>query len=169
MIITNLYKQTPGQIGRRGVDIWLSRWWFAVAFPLVSLLIASLWDWRILIVAFALVLIAYPALLMFVFYGYALNPKMALHLIPHKAEISEVGITIRYFSVDDESEAHETKIVPISAIKKVEDTGKSIYISIDSEQNDWIEIPVSAFKSPTDIKSTLAILQIKLGEAEENA
>lgn len=162
MIATNEYKLSPAQIGKRGVDVWISRWWWAVAFPLVASLIASLWDWRILIAAFALVLIAYPAILMFVFYGYALNAQMALHLIPHYVEISEAGLTTHYNPSDTESKAPEAMSVPMSAIKKVEDTGKSIVIYIDSKKCGWIEIPVSAFKSVTDIKSTINILKKKI-------
>lgn len=148
-ITTLPYKLTPGRIGRRGVDLWLGRWWWACALPLAILLIASIFDIRLLIAALALALIAYPAILMFAFYGYGLSPATSRLIIEQTATFGPDAITITYLT----DPPIPTLIIPYKSITKVTDTGASLRIIYADAR--WLEIPASTFPPSTYDKAIM--------------
>lgn len=158
-ITTKPYKLTPGRIGRRGVDLWLGRWWWACAMPLAAMLVWSIFDIRMLIAAMALALIAYPAILMFAFYSHALSPAASRLIIPQTATFGRAALTITYLPTDDETAPQRIPApltIPYSSIIKVADTGAAIQITYDKPEPGWLEIPASAIDS--DYAAALALL-----------
>lgn len=150
-ITTMPYKLTPGRIGRRGVDLWLGRWWWACALPLAALLVASIFDIRLLIAAMALALIAYPAILMFAFYGYGLSPTASRLIIEQTATFSADAIVINYLC----DPPIPAQTIPYKSIKKATDAGTALRITC--ADGSWLEIPASAFP-PSAYEAVLSLL-----------
>lgn len=142
-VTTSPYKLTPGRIGRRGVDLWLGRWWWACALPLTVLLAGAIFDVRLFIAAIALALILYPAILMFAFYGYGLSPATSRLIIEQTATFGPDAITIDYLA----ERPIPSLAIPYKSITKVTDTGASLTITYADGQ--WLEIPAAAFPPST--------------------
>lgn len=91
--------------------------------------------------ALAIVLVAYPFILMMAFYSRALTPQAAKALFPKKAEITDAGIEIAYFPIDESSPAPSPEYIPLPEISGCEDCGESLEIR---HSHGVLSIPASA-------------------------
>lgn len=140
-IVTDTYSHSAAECGRRAAMCFLEKWWWAFVLPLLCALAASLWDWRWIVAALALALVAYPFVLMMAFYTRALTPQAAKATLKRHVEISDAGIEIVYEPIDEESSPPENERIQLSDINRVDDRGD--HLSLLFSEGELI-IPVSA-------------------------
>jgi len=140
-IVTDVYRQSASQCGRKAALALLNRWWWAFALPIAMALVASMWDWRWIVAAMALALVAYPFVLMMAYYSCVLKPEAAKGLLSRRVEIGDGGIDIVYEQQSEDRPAPEPEHIMLDRIVGYEDRGDAIAIKhLDGE----LVIPVSA-------------------------
>ena len=140
-LTTKPFRQSAAQCGRQAASRLIERRWWAFALPLAIALVASIWDWRFIVAAMALALVAYPFVLMVAYYSHALTPEGARAILRRTVTISDTGIDVVYEPYDDDSRAPSPERIPIAEVIGCEDRGDSLAIMLKARQ---IIIPVSA-------------------------
>lgn len=144
MIETQYFSIPPRRYVRAAMGIWMGRYaWIGIIF-LITALAAGMHDARFFIVAAALALLAYPGVLMMVYFNHALTKEAAYGVIPHKVMLDESGIRIEYLPETDRP-TPPAQTVTMDKIANTEDTGSSMRITLRSGRYDIIEIPKEAF------------------------
>ncbi len=140
-IITDAYRQSASKCGRAAAVRLIERRWWAFALPLAAALAAAVYDWRFVIVAFALALVAYPFVLMMAYYSHALTPEGAKAILRRYMVISDRGIDVIYEPYDEGCHAPEPERYPLSDITGYEDRGDCIAVRLRDRE---LIIPVAA-------------------------
>ncbi len=140
-IVTQTFRQSASECGRKAAMELVERRWWVFALPLAAALVASLWDWRWIVAALALALVAYPFVLMMAYYSHALTPQGAMALLRRRVEIGDDGIDIIYEPVDDDRPAPAPQHISLADVRGYEDRGHSIAVSHAGGE---VIIPVSA-------------------------
>ncbi|MCM1452232.1 MAG: hypothetical protein NC102_08230 [Clostridium sp.] len=143
-ILTSVYRSSASRCGRKAALDILARWWWAFAIPLIAAAVAAFWDWRWLAVAFALGLVLYPFVLMLAFYSQALAPEAAKALLPKQARLSDSGVDLTYFPIDENTAALPPERIGRSEILSCSELEDSIVIR---HARGHLSIPLSAFNS----------------------
>lgn len=154
-IVTESFRQSASECGRKAAMEFVERRWWAFALPLAAALIAAMWDWRWIVAAMALVLVAYPFALMMAYYSRMLTPEGAMALLRRRVEIGDEGIDIVYEPLDDEHPEPDARHIAISEVKGYEDRGDSIAVI---HSGGTLVIPVSALdkQSAADLVAFLS-------------
>ncbi|MDE6653097.1 MAG: hypothetical protein K2K37_01750 [Muribaculaceae bacterium] len=144
MVETHYFAISPQQYVRAASSVWLTRYsWIGLAAVIVTVM-AGMYDARFFIVGAALLLVAYPGILMIVYFNHALTREAAYGVIRHKATLTDSGIDIEYVPEDD----HPTppaRHIGKEDIAKTEDTGHGMKITLTNGRYDIILIPADAF------------------------
>lgn len=144
MVETQYFAIKPQQYVRTAISVWLTRYcWIGLSAVIVAVL-AGMYDVRFFIVGAALLLVAYPGILMIVYFNHALTREAAYGLIRHKATLTDRGIDIEYAPEDDHP-TPPTRHIGKEVIAKTEDTGHAMKITLTSGRYDMILIPTEAF------------------------
>lgn len=157
MVETRYFTILPGRYVRTAIGVWLWRYGWIGGAVIAGFTVAGFTDARFFIVAAALALVAYPGIMMIVYFNHALTKERAYGVIPHKLIFDDTGIRIDYQPQDD----HPTppvQAIGIDEIANVEDTGTSMRITLISGKYDIIEIPVTAFNG-NDYAATMDFLR----------
>lgn len=156
MVETQYFRISPQRYVRTAMGVWLGRYGWIGITVIAAFIAAGLADARYFIVAAALTLIAYPGVLMLVYFNHALTKEAAYGTIPHKIVITDSGIQIVYAEID----THPTppmQTVDSDEFAKVEDTGPELKIMLRSGRYDVILIPTEAF-SVDDLRKAVRLL-----------
>lgn len=127
---------------RRLATIWLDRHWWLIVIPVAACLIAGMYDWRWLVIAFALLLIVWPGILMIVYFRYALTPEARKAILDKTVVKNPDGsLSITYLPpTDPDAPAPPApEHIPATAIRRVEYTGKSTIYYLKSSPYHFIE------------------------------
>ncbi len=144
MVETNYFTISPQQYVRTAMGVWLGRYgWIGIAI-VACFIAAGFHDARFFIVAAAIVLLAYPGIMMLVYFNHALTKEAAYSVIPHKIKIAVDGLEIAYHT-DEDRPTPPVQTIRIKEVAKVEDTGKSMRLTLKSGRYEIIEIPSAAF------------------------
>lgn len=160
-IETDTYTVAASRHARRGIEAIAARWWWAFALPLVAGLALSLWDWRILLAVFCLLLVVYPGIMAMAYYNCALSPESASELIPHRVVFYEDKMRIAYSGSDPDGADAKVVDVAYSDIRRVDEPGQWLevaYAAPDGKQR-VAEVPFAAFSSPADIAAVRELLR----------
>ena len=133
----------PDTYSRRLALIWLGRNWWLIVLPVAACLIVGMHDWRWLVVAFALLLIVWPGILMIVYFNHALTPEARKAILDKKVvENPDGSLSVTYLpSADPDTPAPpEPEHIPVSEIRRVEYTGKSTIYYLKSSPYHFIEV-----------------------------
>ncbi len=126
------------------MGIWMGSYAWIGIILLVTAMAAGMYDARFFIVAAALGLLAYPGVLMIVYFNHALTKEAAYSVIPHKVRLDDSGIRIEYQPGDDRP-TPPAQTIALNEIACVESTGASIRITLRSGKYHILEIPKEAF------------------------
>lgn len=143
MTETQFFTISPQRYVRTAMGVWMGRYAWIGIVPLAGFAVAGINDARFFIVAAALGLLAYPGILMLVYFNHALTKEAAYSVIPHKVVFSENGLEIVYDG-GKERPTPPTHTVGKEDIATVEDTGAGMRIILKSGRYDIIEIPAEA-------------------------
>lgn len=144
MIETQYFSIRPQRYVGTAMGIWMGRYAWIGIMLLVIGLGAGMYDARFFIVAAALALLAYPGVLMMVYFNHALTKEAAYSVIPHKARLDEGGIKIDYLTEGDRP-TPPSQTIAMDEIANAEDTGSALRITLRSGRYDIVEIPKDAF------------------------
>lgn len=153
-LTTKPFRQSAAQCGRQAAVRLIERRWWAFALPLAIALVASMWDWRFIVAAMALALVAYPFVLMVAYYSHALTPEGAKAILRRKVTIADSGIDVVYEPYDDDSRAPQPEHINIDEVAGCEDRGDAVVIILKKGE---IVIPVSAI-SPGETADIISFL-----------
>lgn len=153
MIETKYFTVLPGRYVRTAIGVWLGRYGWIGGVVIAGFTVAGFMDARFFIIAAVLALVAYPGIMMIVYFNHALTKERAYGVIPHKLIFDDTGIRIDYRSRDDYP-TPPSKTIGIDEIACVEDTGSCMRITLISGKYDILEIPLSAFNG-NDFSSTM--------------
>lgn len=158
---TEVYTVAASRQARRGMEVIISRWWWAFALPLAAGLVLSLYDWRILLAVFFLSLVIYPAILAVAYYNCALSPEAASELKPHRMVLDSNMMRLVYCNPDDDSEAESVAEVPLADVERVEESsyGFAIAYRASDRRMRVSEIPFAAFRDSADLASARELLR----------
>ena len=93
---TDIFSGTPlAYVRRVGVQILWHRWW-AWLTPVVACFMAAAWEAVWIFVAFMLLFMLYPGLVLLVYYYYAFSPEALRTLEPRTVELTDGAITVTY-------------------------------------------------------------------------
>lgn len=145
MVETRYFTITPGRYIRTAIWVWLGQYGWIGALVLAGFAAAGFMDSRFFIVAAALALIAYPGIMMLVYFNHALTKEAAYCVIPHRVRIDESGIGIDYLHQDDHP-TPPSQSIAMDDIDNSEDTGAYLKLTLKSGKHDIIEIPSEAFE-----------------------
>lgn len=114
-------------------------------------------DLRWAIIALIILFLVTPALLMFLYFFYGLNPVSAINVIDHRIRISDKGIEIDLFQtfLDEESgkEALRLSSTQNFAFESLEETVtglSSIIMSLRRPGKGFLWLPAHSYASPED-------------------
>lgn len=90
---------------------------------------AALGDWRYVVVALMLVMVAYPGLAAVAWLSMAASPSVALKIRPQTWTFGADAVRIDYYppGSDDDAPAADTSLLPFARIRKFEVRGKYAY------------------------------------------
>lgn len=134
---------SPATYSRRLAMIWLERNWWMIVLPVAVCLIAGLYDWRWLVVAFALLLIVWPGIMIIVFYDHALRPEARKAIMDKRVTVNPDGsLTVTYLSASttDTTPPPPPEHIAASDIRQIEHSGKSTVFYLKSSPYDFIEV-----------------------------
>jgi len=106
---------------------WLGRRWLFFVFPVLAALVAGLFDLRMFIVAFILLLLVWPMALSFVWFSHALEPEAVRSSLPHVLEFDEYGINIVCTASDEHSVPQPERILWPDITSATQGRGHIIY------------------------------------------
>lgn len=153
MIETRYFAITPQKYVRAALSVWFTRYcWIGLAAVILAI-VAGMYDTRFFIVGAALLLVAYPGILMIVYFNHALTREAAYGTVRHKVTITDRGMDIEYATVDD----HPTppaRHIGKEEIATTEDSGEAMKITLTSGRYDIIIIPAEAFAEGDFAKAT---------------
>lgn len=146
MIETQYFAIPPQLYVRSAMSVWLARYgWPGIAVVLMAV-VAGMFDARFFIVGAALLLVAYPGILMIVYFNHALTRESAYGLIRHKVTFTNSGLDIEYAAEDDRP-TPPSRHIGKDEITKAEDSGRTMKITLTSGLYDIIVIPTEAFRN----------------------
>lgn len=137
---TDIFSGTPlAYVRRVGVQILWHRWW-AWLTPVVACFVAAAWEAVWIFVAFMLLFMLYPGLVLLVYYYYAFSPEALRTLEPKTVELTDGAITVTYHG-----ERHiEPQTITSADIKSVEVGYKAVTIYFKKPRYSHISIPLDA-------------------------
>lgn len=150
LFVTETYRHSAAECGRRATIDFLEKWWWAFALPLACALIASLWDWRWLVAGMALALVAYPFVLMMAYYTRALTPEAAKGMLNRHVEFEDTGIKIVYEPFEEGERVIDVEDIPYSSFSHFEICDGSFALKGKAKE---LSIPLSAI----DVNSTASL------------
>ena len=100
------FRNTPSQLMRRTMSLWLARWGWFLLIPITIFIILGFNRWEWFLVSLMLIFIVYPSVLVFVYFKYGLKPENRKLISPMFIEIKQNHLTINYLeeTKDDKSE-----------------------------------------------------------------
>ena len=122
---TKPFRNTPQQFVARILHLWLKRYWWILALPVVVCGAMAVFKWEWIIVALMIILLIYPFVLAMVYFNYALAPENRRFIKPLRLDVSPNGMKISYLNIDDEDgeevlyKLDSEELVPFEAIKSV--------------------------------------------------
>lgn len=145
MIETRFFAITPGKYVRTAIAIWLMRYGWMGVVIISGFVAAGFLDPRFFIVAAAITLIAYPGVMMIVYFNHALTKEAAYCVVPHKVKFDDTFISIEY-QIQEDRPTPPIRTIRMDEIENAEDTGSSLKISLKGKKYDFIDIPAEAFE-----------------------
>lgn len=136
---------------------WLERWWWTLSAPIIILVALGITvNQAWLLVAFMLLLLCYPSLLLLLFGRYALRSQARKAVFSYQITAIPQGMTITYFQLNDsEASAPPAEKIVFNPSVNYTITRKGLTINWGDTPYDFTFIPHEAFQSRTD--STLFI------------
>lgn len=156
MVETEYFRISPQRYVRTAIGVWMGRYGWIGLIIIAGFITAGIADARYFIVAAALALIAYPGVLMLVYFNHALTKEAAYGLIPHKILLTDTELTIVYA----ESEEHPTppsQTIGTEELARAENTGSILKITPRMNPDNVILIPNDAFLGD-DLHEAIRIL-----------
>ena len=145
MIETRYFAITPQKYVRTAISVWLTRYCWIGLSAVIMAIVAGMYDTRFFIVGAALLLVAYPGILMIVYFNHALTREAAFGVIRHKVTLTELGMDIEY-SPEDDHPTPQARHIAKEEIATAEDSGHAMKITLTSGRYDIIMIPTDAFQ-----------------------
>lgn len=157
MVETQYFTITPGRYVRTAIGVWLTRYGWPGALVLAGFTAAGFIDARFFIVTAAVAFVAYPGIMMIVYFNHALTKEAAYCVVPHRVRIDDSGLRIDYLTQDDRPTPPVRK-VGMDEIGSAINEGSCLKLTLKSGRYDIIEIPSDAFKG-TDLATAMDYLK----------
>lgn len=156
----------------------VATWGLVLAVPVVAL---SLWgalvDWRMLVVALAIVFLVVPPALMFSWFAVVSRPWAVRAVYPRVVTLSERGIGLEYFPLprpkgDDEADndgrvavsaVPQSETVRYADIRECNVQGRNIVV--DYSDGRFLLLPLSAFRTDADAQRFVAEVNSRMPTA----
>lgn len=143
---TAIYSLKPSVYTRAVMGRWLGRYFLLLSLPVLAAAIAGAWRVEMLVVALMLVLLVYPFALFNVYFRYALTPKAAFGVIPHRVAVDPAGnLSVEYSPDEDHPRAMETERIAAGDILSVGQSRGCVAVVYGRGCGDMLLIPLSAF------------------------
>ncbi|MDE6396246.1 MAG: hypothetical protein K2K84_03135 [Muribaculaceae bacterium] len=143
-IITAPFSVTPSQYIGRVMGYWLSKWGWILLLPffVCGMLAFIRWEW--LIVAFILLLIIYPFILVMLYFTYGLSEEGINTVKPQRIGLINNRLIIKYLVRDDETGEFipsDEKLVDLDSIKSVSESDRGVTIRLKGNFYKHIFVP----------------------------
>lgn len=165
MIKTSPFTTSSGDYLSTLMGLWLPRYGWAVALPLVlCAIVGMIWDERFLFIALMLLFIVVPMLMSFLYTYYMLTPEARRAVTRKEVEIDE-GKSLRLVYLPPEKPVYRTpklgdsnppeeiifpvpepETIPWNKIKRIKHTSRFVVYILDAPRLQFLLVPYSAFK-----------------------
>lgn len=153
-------KKFASELFSRFIPVWI---WIALAVIVTLGIIAGFFDIRLIIIAFLIVLIVFPAIVGFLYYSYALSRECFINRIPHSVRIADDSLEVTLYikesqdesqdeSEEDNEESYRTRkeIFSPGNIGKLKINTDGAFLTINDRHKGFLFIPYEAFEYKGD-------------------
>ena len=154
---TTTFTVPAQEYARRTMTMMAEKWWWMPVLPLTLAVIMGLSDWRWLVVAMAMLFVAFPVTAMFAWFSLLTKSEPIRDLYPHVVTLQPDGtIETTYYPMPQkykEPAAGESpKEISISprALRGCSIDSRRIVIDYDDKPSRILIIPLSAFPAKDD-------------------
>lgn len=118
--------------------------------PLVFCVVAACFNVMWVFVAFMLVCLLYPGLLMMIYFNYALSPQARRTLLPHSVTLTDDSIRVTYHKPDEDDSMPPVRHLPGDEVytavdvKSVEPGADFVTIYLKTPRYHHLSIPAGA-------------------------
>ena len=154
-IITEIFTVPASVAAKRRMGALLERYRWAIALPLLAIMLPGLYNWRFLIVALAIVMVVLPGILAIAYFQCSLTPDAALATVPHRIKFGKDSLAVCYYRKDSQRPI-QPRVVLYSDIAKVDDSD-GVRMLITLSDSSELDVPFSAF---ADREALVAVMRI---------
>ncbi len=157
---TGIFTVPAEAYGRQAISMLAEKWWWVPALPITLAAIIGLSDWRWLVVAMAMLFVAFPVIAMFAWFSLLTRPDAISGLYPHSITLRPDGtIETTYYPMpqkDEETTAGQppagNSITPGTLRRCHIESGRLI-IEYNDKPSRILIIPLSAFPTQKAARS----------------
>ena len=143
-VVTKPFTVTPSQYIGRVMGFWLSKWGWILLFPFFICGMLAFFRWEWLIVAFILLLIIYPFILVMLYFMYGLNQDGVRSVSPRQIQLMKDKLVVKYLRKNDDTDEfipYEETEFNLSSLRSVTENDKGITIRLSGGFHKHIFIP----------------------------
>lgn len=143
----------PAIYVRELMSIWMWKYLWLIALPLIVFIVLGCYDTRWLIVALMMLMIVLPGVMLIVYFNFALTPDTARRTLPQSISVSDSGINLTYLPHPESGYTPEAEHVTFADIKAIDDTGMYLILRLRQSPYSIIILPASASGAKETLQS----------------
>jgi len=158
---------------RAVAEVWSGRWWWTIALPVIACLALGMaLNAAFVFVAFMLVFLIVPLVMMFLYFCHALTPEARMAILYKRLRISpESGIDVVYEPAGDSGTAPASTHVSWDEVTDIEYRDRDVMMHLSGNRYRFMLVPYDAMPDidRKQLFSTMAAsAQNQAGQASHN-
>lgn len=147
---TGIHRTDSYHYMRTVAEVWSGRWWWTIALPVLTCFALGMaLNIAFIFMAFMVVFLIVPMVMMFLYFYYALTPEARMAILNKRLRISPSGIDVVYEPIGDNAPAPKAVHVTWDEITAIEYRAHDMMMRLNGSRYRFMLIPYEAL-SETD-------------------
>ncbi len=163
MTVTEKYRVSSGQYMGVVISLWLKRWWWAFALPIITqLFLAANYNIIFLYTAFISIFLIASPILTLIYYYYALTPEARIAIQEKHLQLTDEGIDIIFTPHEDGRPTPKPVFIPWNEITSLKYNKQYFILGLCGGNYRVILLPYSATADTDHLRAIATELQSRI-------